>query len=144
MSMSRRVLFAGSAPAVKDVQQALHDLGFDHLIDDQSAPLSSYDGFMPMKYASGAVSKQTGVEIFVGDAREFVEKLGLSEVDPRFDCDVSFRWGGDLHEALAAFALSAAIATVTGGSVFDDESGAFETVEETIAQAQDLLSYLST
>src|SRR5260370_9430743 len=138
MSMEMRVFFAGPMPTPVAVTPSMQRLGLNFAITDRQCEFEAYGGFMPMSYGDGADAHETGVEVYVGSARETIDDLGIEGIDPKLNNEISFRWGGDLMEGACAAALAAAIATLTGGVMWDDSEGVIISVETALEYCHEL------
>jgi hypothetical protein len=137
MSMEMRVFFAGPLPTLAAVTQSMQQLGLNFAITDQElGPDNS--GYMPMSYGNGHDARETGVEVHVGSAVESIADLGIEGIDPKLNNEISFRWGGDAMEGACAEALAAAIATLTGGVILEDQEGIIISVETAIGYCHEL------
>jgi hypothetical protein len=138
MSMEMRVFFAGPMPTAAALTQSMQRLGLNFAISDHQCEFEAACGFMPMSYGEGADALETGVEVYVGSAKETVDELGIAAIDPNLNNEISFRWGADAMEGACAGALAAAIAMLTGGVIWDDSEGAIISVETAIKGCQGL------
>lgn len=140
MSMEMRVFFAGSMPTPVAVTQSMQRLGLNFAITDRQCEFDAHSGFMPMSYGEGADALETGVEVYVGSARETIDDLGIEGIDPKLNNEISFRWSSDLMEGACAQALAAAIATLTGGVIWDDSEAEIISVETAVKYLREFLS----
>jgi hypothetical protein len=140
MSMEMTVFFAGALPTPVAVTQSVQQLGLDFAIADHHSGFDSGGGFMPMSYGRGEDAYETGVEVYVGCARETIDELGIEGIDPKLNNEIWFRWGGDVMEGACAMALAAAIATLTGGVIWEDSEGVIISVETAVKYCHELLS----
>lgn len=139
MSMEIRVFFAGSLPPPMAVTNAMHQMGLNFTISD---PEGGFDtgGFMPMTYGDGKTTSATGTEVYLGSAKETIADLGIEGIDPEREHDISFRWGSDFMEGACAFALSAAIAKLADGVIWDDTSGEIVSIEYAIQTCHEMMA----
>jgi hypothetical protein len=140
MSMEMRVFFAGPIPTAQALERTMAEIGLSFRITDHVS-LGDHSGFLPMTYGSGEDLDETGVEVYSDPAAPDIEDLGITGVDPAFVEQLSFRWGGDMMACVAAEALAAAIAKITGGIVYEDTEGVLKTTTEAIALAHTNLAY---
>jgi hypothetical protein len=140
MSMEMRVFFAGPLPTPAAVTQTMQRLGLNFGITDQQSGFDSAAGFMPMSYSKGDEAYETGVEVYVGSARETIDEFGIEGVDPKLNNEISFRWSSNAMEGACAEALAAAIATLTGGVIYDDSEGIIISIETSIKYCHELLA----
>jgi len=136
MSIHMCVFFSGPLPSQLAVQHAMHDFGLPFEITDLTRGLDSYGAFMPM---TSGEEEETGTEVYVDPARERIKELsksGVAGIDPAFDRAISFRFGGDFMECSCAYALSAAIAKLTGGAIYDDSEGAVIPIDTALHRAR--------
>jgi hypothetical protein len=138
MSMEVTVFFAGPLPTPAAVTKAMQQLGLDFAITDHQSGFDSGGGFMPMSYGAGEDVQETGVEVRMGSARETIDDLGLEGIDPNLDNEIWFRWGGDAMQGACAEALAAAIASLTGGVIWDDSEGVIISVEAAVEYCHEL------
>lgn len=142
MSMEMRVFFAGELPTPAVLNAAMQALGLEVSVGDEEIPLDRYRGFMPMAYGAGEDADESGSEVYVGVASEAIADLGITGVDPALDREVSFRWGGDLMECACANAVAAAIARITGGTIYDDEAGAPISIDAAVTNVRSCISMM--
>jgi hypothetical protein len=140
MSMEMFVFFAGPLPTSLAVTQSMHKLGLNFTIADQQSRLDASDGFVPMSYGDGEDVRQTGVEVYVGSAKETIDQLEIEGIDPKLDNEISFRWGSDFMEGACAQALAAAIAHLTGGVIWDESDGAPISVETAVKYCHEMIA----
>jgi hypothetical protein len=140
MSMEMRVFFVGPVPTAEALERTMVEIGLPFRITDHVS-LGDHSGFLPMTYGSGNDQEETGVEVYSDPAGPDIDDLGITGVDPTFVNQVSFRWGGDMMACVAAEALAAAIAKLTGGIVYEDTEGVLKTTPEAIALAHTNLAY---
>ena len=138
MSMEMRVFFAGPKPTPVAVIQTMQRHGLNFAITDHRCEFEAARGFMTMSYGKGADALYTGVEVYVGSARETVDELGIEGIDPSLNNEISFRWGSNAMEGACAEALAAAIATLTGGVIWDDSEGVIISVETAVKYCHEL------
>ena len=131
MSMEIHVFFSGLPPLPLAVTKAMEQLGLDFAISD---PDSGFElgGFMPMTNGSGMGAIETGTEVYLGSAKEMIDALGIEGIDPKLEHEISFRWGSDFMEGACAIALSAAIAKLTNGVIWEDSSGEVLSIENAV------------
>jgi hypothetical protein len=140
MSMHMRVFFAGSMPTPVAVTQSMQRLGLNFAISDRECGFETYRGFMPMSCGEGADTHETVVEVYVGYAGRTIDDLGVKGIDPKLNNEISFRWSSDLKEGACAQALAAAIATLTGGIIFEDSEAEIILVETAVKYCHEFLS----
>ncbi|MGH6814991.1 MAG: hypothetical protein ACREC6_04745 [Hyphomicrobiaceae bacterium] len=119
MSREMRVFFSGPLPSPQAAQKVMCGFGFPYRIVDLMCDFDRVDGFLPM--ICGA--DQSGIEICIGSAFDTIEARGIADFEPTLEREAAIRWRGDTMERACAYALSAAIAQLTGGIVYEDESG---------------------
>jgi hypothetical protein len=139
MSMHMRVFFAGPRPTPAAVTESMGRLGLDFAITDHELG-SDNGGFMPMSFGKGDDALETGVEVYLGAAGETIDELGIEGIDPKLENEICFRWSSDLMEGACALALAAAIATLTGGVIFEDYEGVIISVETAVEYCREGLS----
>ena len=135
MSMEMRVFFEGPLPPPTTVTKTMQQLGLNFLITD---PVGGFDrnGFMPMSYGDGEVKRKTGTEVYLSSAKTTITELGI---DPMLDQEIAFRWGSDFIEGACAAALSAAIAKLTNGVIWDGSVAEIISLESTINACHDMV-----
>ncbi|MGE0230443.1 MAG: hypothetical protein AB7O39_01465 [Flavobacteriaceae bacterium] len=119
MSMETYAIFTGEMPSVADFEAEMKRIGFPVALDKDVTSLEESEGFQPMTWGE----EETGVEMDLwlrSDDEEFFEDV---DVSPDLDRVCVFRWGGDETEMLCGLFGVAAIAGLTGGTVYDGESG---------------------
>jgi len=140
MSMEMRVFFAGPMPTPVAVTQSMQQLGLNFAITGHKREFDADGGFMPMSYGKGEDAQETGVEVYVGSTRETVDDLSIEGIDPTLNNEISFRWGGNAFEGACAEALAAAIASLTGGVIWDDSEGAAISVEAAVKYCHEMVA----
>jgi hypothetical protein len=138
MSMEMRVFFAGSLPTSVAVTQSMRQLGLNFTVTGRQSKFDADGGFIPLSYGNGEGVHETGVEVYLGSTRETVGELGIEGIDPNLNNEISFRWAGDALEGASAEALAAAIATLTGGVIWDDSEGVIISVEAAVKYCHEL------
>lgn len=131
MSMEMRVFFAGPLSPAAAVNDAMRQLGLRFAVKDPAAGFS-LAGFTPVTFGDGAGAKETGTETYLGAAKETIDELGIQGIDAELEHEISFRWGGDFMEGACAFALSAGIAKLTNGVIWEDSSDEIISIEKAI------------
>lgn len=93
-------------------------------------------GFLPVRLDGAG----TGFEVYKEDAAALISELAAEgwDVGEPWTHALSFSWGGDLRELIAAFATAASYARVTEGVVFDGEEAKIFTPEEVLKMARDM------
>ncbi len=132
MSMEMRVYFAGDPPNRAQLNEVMRAAGFAFVITAE-IDWERQSGYLPMRFGHSGGEIDTGVEAYFDAQASTIAEFDLTGVDPTFTKEVSFRWGGDLLECVAAEAVSAAIATIRKGVVYEDEAGVLMTAEQTVA-----------
>lgn len=135
MSMEMRVYFAGQPPSCEAIERTMAEIGLPFKISEH-VTIENHAGFLPMTCGEGDDAQETGTEVYFDAAASTIEEFGLTGVDPAFQTEVSFRWGGDMMHCASAAALAAAIAKLTNGIVYEDSEGVLLSVDEAIALAQ--------
>src|SRR5262245_23268884 len=134
MSVELHVLFGGKVPSKTALTRAMRELGFPVTIPAGGKPLAQQSGYLPMKLRRD----ESGVEVYASDDRSVVEEIAGKHFDPRYECCVSFRWGGDDREMLCALCSAAALAKLVDGIVLDND-GSPLSADQAIAQAHESL-----
>jgi hypothetical protein len=86
-----------------------------------------------MSYSNGEGVHE--MEVYVDSTRATVDELGIEGIDPKLKNEISFRWAGDALEGASAEALAAAIATLTGGVIWENSEGVIISVETAVEYA---------
>lgn len=92
-----------------------------------------------MCLGAGEQAQDSGVEIFKSDAASFARERNLGS-EARFGQVVTCRWGASLDSCVCGMAVCAAIAKLTGGSIFSDLTGEFMSVDACAAEASAILA----
>lgn len=105
-------------PTPSTWQDAIRANGFSLEVDQGFDPATP-SGFLPARY----MGKDTGFEYYCErDGNDFTR--------------VSLRWSGDPREAVSAIIAAACLCQLTGGELFDPQSGDTISAAETIAWAR--------
>ena len=100
-------------PTAPEWQAAVDAAGFDLRIDP-SQEVFEHSGFLPCKL----FGQDSGVETYCSPAKQvFDDPAVLEELAGDRDYCISFRWGGQFHEAACAMILSYALASSFGALV---------------------------
>jgi hypothetical protein len=130
MSMELIVLSDRRLSSIADWQQAI-DAEKLHLTLSTETPIDGLSGFLPVRSNDAAM---TGFECYLDDAQEIFELYPDVKFGRSWSNSLTFRWGSDLDECLAACAAAAAYAKATGGVVFDPQDGRLMSWQETLAE----------
>lgn len=130
------VFFSGPLPERTAVNAMFNALHFPFALPGQGA-LEGHRGFMPMRLQH----VDTGFEFDVFDNAEMLA-LMAGAMDAAFDRSVTFRWSGDDEERLAALCTAAALATMLGAVVLDDEAVSPFSAEEAVEKARGMLKWI--
>jgi len=136
MSMLTHVFFAGSMPTPIAVTETMQRLGLNFAISDDQEGLDAYDGMMPMTFRVGADTHGAGVEVYVGSARETIDEFDIEGIDPKLDKEIVFCFS-ESTGAACALALAAAIATLTGGIIFDESEEDIVSIETAVEECRE-------
>jgi hypothetical protein len=134
MSMSVHVLWQrGARIDSPSLAATLKDLGFEA---DLMHELDGAEGFWPADIAGF----RTGFEVYMGPIDNFVEDYPdlASSLQGR-DTEAVFIWHSDFAQAGAAMLVSAALAKVTQGLIYEAQDGEFYPIERAVQAAQELL-----
>jgi hypothetical protein len=137
--MEMRVFFASPLPAATAVNDVMRQLGLRLAVKDTAAGFS-LAGFTPMTFGDGAGAKETGTESYLGAAKETIDELGIQGVNPGLEHEISFRWGSDFMEGACAFALSASIASLTNGVIWDDTTAEIISIEQAVETCREFVA----
>jgi hypothetical protein len=132
MSIEAFVFFSGPLPSAQAVNEAMRQLKLDFAIQDTNYDFGT-SGFVPMTYRVGDDETPTGTEVLQGLAKELVDILATKGIDLNFDHYISFRWGSDFLEGACSLALAAAVATLTGGMIWEDAGGDVLSIEDVVS-----------
>lgn len=135
MSQEIHALFAGGIPDLRDVQRAIDELSLPFKIKAKGA-LQQLSGYLPVTMGREA----TGTEVYCADGSALNDTVQRPGSVPEFDHCVSFRWGGDEVEALVSMGLSAALAYLRQGIVYEEAEGEFITADEAILRLRVAIS----
>src|SRR5262245_8590403 len=106
MSIEMFVFFRGKLPSKAALSRALKELGFPFTIKPATGSLEQQHGYMPMLLRRDEI----GVELDVYDDQADVAEFADVGVDPSLNRIASFRWAGDIREAVAGMCCAAALA----------------------------------
>jgi hypothetical protein len=132
MSMEIHVLSDREIASMAAWQQAITAEGFGLQLSAE-ASFPALKGFLPARSAG----KTTGFECYHDDPRELL--IGYHDFDfgHPWKHALSFRWGGDIMECLAAYMAAAAYAKATDGVVFVPDDGELLTPPLAIDRARE-------
>jgi hypothetical protein len=133
MSMEIHCLSDRQLDSIIDWQQAIDAQGFALKLSN-SCPFASLKGFLPAQ--SGET--ETGFECYHDDPDELLVEYDNIDFGHSWKFALSFRWGGDLSECLAAYMAAAAYAKATDGVVFDSEEGQILTPQKAVECARQM------
>ena len=86
---------------------------------DDARPIGALKGFLPVQMGN----TKTGFECSHWQAEEFMRERSDTKFDHHWKYLITFRWGGDLDQVLAAWMAATAYAKATNGIVFDEIEG---------------------
>ena len=112
MSMEIYVFSDSQLPSVDAWQSAID-------IDGFSLQLSADRSFAPAKLND----RQTAFECGHWDLADLVETHVDTDFGHRWKYTLSFRWGSNVYDGIAAYMAGSVYAKATGGVVFDCEEG---------------------
>jgi hypothetical protein len=116
MSMEVTVLSTFPLDSIVDWQAAIDGSGFALRLDTRTA-IAAMNGFLPARLDS----KPTGFECYHDDASELAKAYSGAGLQADWTHALSFRWGGNFDEGLAAWMAATAYAAATRGVVFDPQ-----------------------
>lgn len=129
MSMEMMVFSDRQLSSKSDWQDAIASEGLSVTILTE-LPVSELEGFVPVR----SNDAMTGFECFHSDAREvFQQYAGMNFGRSWLKC-LTFRWGSDLDECLAAYAAAASYAKASNGILFDPQESTLMSWQETLAE----------
>jgi hypothetical protein len=116
MSMSMRVYFKGPIPTTTAIEQTMAEAGLPFRITE-GRPIEGHTGYLPMTFGEGDDEIETGSEVSTYAGAPTIAEIGITGVDPTFNQEIAFDFSA-MMECVAAEALAAAIAQLTGGIVY--------------------------
>lgn len=131
MSVEVHVFFRGKLPAKASLVGSLRDWGFPLTFSPGTGPLDKHEGFVPMRFGG----EETGFEFEVISDPADLQEYRQDEIDPALDRCAVFRLG-DMIDLFAAQSVAAALAKLTGGTVYDPEEGRVQPLDDAIAAAR--------
>jgi hypothetical protein len=133
MSMEIHVLSDRQLNSITDWQQAIDAEGLTLQLSTARS-FQSLKGFLPAQ--SGET--RTGFECYHDDAAELLVDHKSVDFGHAWKFALSFRWGGNLMECLAAYVAAAAYAKAADGIVFDPEEGQILAPQEAAEYARQM------
>jgi hypothetical protein len=127
MSMEIHALSDRQLASIADWQQAIDAEGFGLRLSAARA-FENLRGFLQAQ--SGEV--KTGFECYHVDARQLLVAHDGLDFGRLWKFALSFRWGGNLAECLAAYMAAAAYVKATEGVVFDPQEGQILTPQKAV------------
>jgi hypothetical protein len=137
MSMEIHAFSDRQLASIAEWQQAIAAEGFDLRLSAER-PFEALQGFLPAQ----AVGKTTGFECYHDDARELMTAYVGVAFGRSWKHALSFRWGGDLSECMAAYMAATAYAKATDGVLLDAEDGQILSPQKAIEQVREMERYL--
>ena len=118
MSMSLHIFSDRPVQSMTEWQAAINADGFVAELH-KPAKFDELNGFLPVRLDGAG----TGFEVYHADSAELIRDLADDgwEVGKPWTLALSFYWGGDYRELIAAYAAAASYARATEGVVFDCE-----------------------
>jgi hypothetical protein len=117
----------------------MRQLGLRFAVKDTATGFS-LAGFTPMIFGDGAGAKETGTETYQGAAKETIDQMDIQGIDAELEHEISFRWGSDFMEGACAFALSAGIARLTNGVIWEDSAGEIISIEQAVETCREFVA----
>jgi hypothetical protein len=139
MSFAIHVLSDEPLASITHWQQAIAAAGFDLQLSDEH-PFATLQGFLPAQVGA----RSAGFECYHDDPGALMNSHAGIAFDRPWKHALSFRWGGDPLEGLAAHMAAAAYALAVDGVVFDPEEGRLRKPGEAIEAASEIARYLPT
>jgi hypothetical protein len=133
MSMEIHVFSDRTLSSIAAWQEAINAEGFDLQLSAE-ASLPAVKGFPPARLGD----RTTGFECYHDDPRELLIGYQGIESGHEWRHALSFRWGGDLVECLAAHTAAAAYARATEGVLFDPDSGELLTSQQAVDRVREI------
>ena len=134
MSMELHVLSDQRLPWIDLWQRSIDSEGFALRLSTD-ASIEALRGYLPALLSE----QKCGFECYHDDARDLMDAYGGTvEFARTWEYALSFRWGGNLREAAAAYMAALAYARATNGVIFDPQEGQFLTPDEAQKIARDL------
>jgi hypothetical protein len=120
MSMSIHVFSNRPVSSMAEWQEAIDSDGFDALLY-KPAVFEELSGFLPVRLDGAG----TGFEVDHDDGAELSRELIEQgwDIGGPWTHALSFTFGGDTRELIAAFSTAASYARITDGVVFEGEEG---------------------
>ncbi len=139
VSVEVHVFFRGKLPAASALARSLRSRGFALRFAAGTGSLERHEGFLPMSWSGD----ETGFEFEVVSDPAELEECRVAELDPALDRCAVFRLGGDMTGLFAAQAVAAALAELTGGTVYDPEEGRVLALDAALANARSTLALIT-
>lgn len=124
------------APARQALQQAIDALKFKLTLDDAYAPFKT-SGYLPCTLEG----EDAGFDIRFQDADPARSAALQAELGDR-ECEITFRWSGDVREFASAMIVCAALAKSFGALVHDPEADVCVAAEDLIDKARKAVASL--
>lgn len=118
MSMELFVLSDMRLASIDAWQQAIDAGGFPLRLSSDR-PFEKLRGVLPARLND----RQTAFECGHWDLGDLVETYVDIDFGHRWKCVLSFRWGSNVYDGIAAYMAGSAYARASGGVVFDCEEG---------------------
>jgi hypothetical protein len=117
------------------LEESIRALGFDLVVDDFYRPFEC-SGYLPCLLNG----KKSGFEIYFGSTDEALTAFPhLKEEIGGRDCEITFRWGGDMAECACVIIVSAALAKDFGAVVYYDADDLLYSAQQLIEEAKSAL-----
>ena len=136
MSVSRVVYFSSAlAPSVDRWNEAIATAGFPTRFEETDFELDDVEGFVAMNHEG----IETGFELFFEPSDERELEPRVREAIGARDAALAFVTHSDMRGLATAVVAAAALATLTGGVVHDEESDELVLASDALAAARELL-----
>ena len=133
MSIEIYVLSDRQLASIAEWQQAIDQEGFALRLSTER-PFDALSGHLPAQWDD----KHAGFECDHWEASDIIDANPDVDFGRQWKHVLAFRFGGDFHALLGAYAAAAAYARATDGVVFDGEAGEVLTPEKAVQAARDI------
>lgn len=133
MSMSLYIFTDRPVGSISEWQAAIEADGFDAKLYEP-AVYEELEGFLPVKLDGAG----TGFEVYHEDCAALIGELESNgfHIGHPWNHAISFHWGGDFRELIAAYSTAGSYARATQGIVLDSEAGKVFDPASVLAEAR--------